>query len=195
MKLIVGLGNPDLKYVFTRHNTGFLAIDKLLDKLGNLKLDNDKFKGIYTKTKIENEDVIIAKPLTYMNLSGEFIRPLSDFYKIEFSDIIIVYDELALPMGRIKITKEGSAAGHNGIKSIIQNLGTERFIKVRIGIGPKPININQADFVLMKYTKDEMKEQNVNIDKAVEAIICIVTKGVDTAMNDFNSYNNVKDVF
>lgn len=194
MKLIVGLGNPDLKYVFTRHNTGFLTIDKVLDKLGNLKLDNEKFKGIYTKTKIENEDVIIAKPLTYMNLSGDFIRPLSDFYKIDVSDIIIVYDELAFPMGRIKITKEGSAAGHNGIKSIIQNLGTEKFIKVRIGIGPKPININQADFVLMKYSQDEMKEQNVNIDKAVEAIICIVTKGVDTAMNDYNSYNNVKEV-
>lgn len=193
MKLIVGLGNPDLKYVFTRHNTGFLTIDKLLDKLGDLKLNNDKFKGIYTKTKIENQDVIIAKPLTYMNLSGEFIRPLSDFYKIDVSDIIIVYDELALPMGRIKITKEGSAAGHNGIKSIIQNLGTEKFIKVRIGIGPKPVNIDQADFVLMKYTKDEMKDQNVNIDKAVEAIIYIVTKGVDTAMNNYNSYNNVKE--
>lgn len=194
MKLIVGLGNPDLKYVFTRHNTGFLTIDKLLDKLGDLKLDNEKFKGIYTKTKIENKDVIIAKPLTYMNLSGEFIRPLSDFYKISSSDIIVVYDELALPMGRIKITKEGSAAGHNGIKSIIQNLGTEKFVKVRIGIGPKPINIDQADFVLMKYSQDEMKEQNINIDKAVEAIICIVTKGVDTAMNDYNSYNNVKEV-
>lgn len=194
MKLIVGLGNPDLKYAFTRHNTGFLTIDKLLDKLGNLKLDNEKYKGIYTKTKIENEDVIIAKPLTYMNLSGEFIRPLSDFYKISSSDIIVVYDELAFPMGRIKVTKEGSAAGHNGIKSIIQNLGTDKFIKVRIGIGPKPTNIDQADFVLMKYTKEEMNEQNVNMDKAVEAIICIVTKGVDTAMNDFNSYNNVKEV-
>lgn len=193
MKLIVGLGNPDLKYVFTRHNTGFLTIDKLLDKLGDLKLDNEKFKGIYTKTKIENKDVIIAKPLTYMNLSGEFIRPLSDFYKISSSDIIVVYDELALPMGRIKITKEGSAAGHNGIKSIIQNLGTEKFVKVRIGIGPKPINIDQADFVLMKYSQEEMKEQNVNLDKAVEAIICIVTKGVDVAMNDYNSYNNVKE--
>ena len=98
MKLIVGLGNPEIKYAFTRHNTGFLAIDELLHRLGNVELDKDKFKGLYTKTKIGDEDVIIAKPMTYMNLSGEFIRPLADFYKIDPKDIIVVYDELALPV-------------------------------------------------------------------------------------------------
>lgn len=187
MKLIVGLGNPEIKYAFTRHNTGFLAIDELLHRLGNLTLDKDKFKGIFTKTKIENEDVIIAKPMTYMNLSGEFIRPLADFYKIEPKDIIVAYDELALPVGRIRITKEGSAAGHNGIKSIIANLGTEKFIKVRIGIGETRPLMNQIDFVLARYTEDEFKEQKKNIDRAVDAIMIIVKNGVDKAMNDFNS--------
>lgn len=187
MKLIVGLGNPELKYHFTRHNTGFLTIDKLLDKLGGLTLDNDKFKGVYTKTKIDGVDVIIAKPMTYMNLSGEFIRPLADFYKIDYQDVIVVYDELALPVGRIKVTKEGSAAGHNGIKSIIENLGTEKFVKVRIGINAERGLINQIDFVLKKYTPEEYKEQEKNIDKAVEAIQSIVLDGVDKAMNKFNA--------
>ena len=186
MKLIVGLGNPEIKYALTRHNTGFLAIDELLHRLGNLTLDKDKFKGIFTKTKIGNEDVIIAKPMTYMNLSGEFIRPLADFYKIEFSDIIVIYDELALPVGKVKVTKEGSAAGHNGIKSIIANLGTEKFIKVRIGIKADKPNVPQIDFVLMKYTPEEFKIQKENIDRAVDAVESIIKNGIDKTMNDYN---------
>ena len=187
MKLIVGLGNAELKYAFTRHNTGFLVIDELLDRLGDLKLDNDKFNGIYTKTKYNGEDIIIAKPMTYMNLSGEFIWPLADYYKILPQDIIVIYDELALPVGRIKVTKEGSAAGHNGIKSIIANLKTEKFIKVRIGINdPKPF-VSQIDFVLMKYTEEEFKEQKKNIDRAVDAVFSILKDGVDKTMNDFNA--------
>ena len=129
MKLIVGLGNPELKYTFTRHNMGFSAVDIMLDKLGGLTLDNTKFNGCFTKTKYQNDDIIISKPLTYMNLSGEFIRDISNFYKINHKDIIVIYDELALPVGKIRITKTGSAGGHNGIKSIIKNLGTEDFIK------------------------------------------------------------------
>lgn len=187
MKLIVGLGNPEIKYAFTRHNTGFLAVDELLHRLGNISLDKDKFNGIFTKTKIENEDVIIAKPMTYMNNSGEFIRPLADFYKINYSDIIVIYDELALPIGRIRVTKEGSAAGHNGIKSIIANLGTEKFIKVRIGIKDDKPFISQIDFVLMKYSPDELKEQKKNIDRAVDAAISVIKNGIDKTMNDFNA--------
>ena len=186
MKLIVGLGNPEIKYAFTRHNTGFLAIDELLHRLGNVELDKDKFKGLYTKTKIQDEDVIIEKPMTYMNLRGEFIRPLADFYKIDPKDIIVVYDELALPVGKVKVTKEGSAAGHNGIKSIIANLGTEKFIKVRIGIKDDKPMINQIDFVLMKYSPEELKVQKENIDRAVDAIFSIIKDGIDKTMNDFN---------
>ena len=188
MKLIVGLGNPELKYVMSRHNTGFLAIDELISRY-NIKLENDKFDGIFAKTKIEGEDVIVAKPMTYMNNSGDFIRPLADYYKIEPKDIIVIYDELALPVGRIRITKEGSAAGHNGIKSIIANLGTEKFIKVRIGIGIDMPNINQIDFVLKKYTPEEFAEQKKNIDRAVDAVVALLHTDVDKVMNDYNGIN------
>ena len=159
---------------------------KLIVGLGNVELDKDKFKGLYTKTKIQDEDVIITKPMTYMNLSGEFIRPLADFYKIDPKDIIVVYDELALPVGKVKVTKEGSAAGHNGIKSIIANLGTEKFIKVRIGIKDDKPMISQIDFVLMKYSPEELKVQKENIDRAVDAIESIIKNGIDKTMNDFN---------
>ena len=186
MKLIVGLGNPELKYTFTRHNMGFSAVDIMLDKLGGLTLDNTKFNGCFTKTKYQNDDIIISKPLTYMNLSGEFIRDISNFYKINHKDIIVIYDELALPVGKIRITKTGSAGGHNGIKSIIKNLGTEDFIKVRIGIGEDTI-VPQLDFVLMKYTPEEYKAQLVNVERAVDGVFDILKNGVDHAMNNFNS--------
>ena len=186
MKLIVGLGNPELKYAMTRHNMGFLAIDCLLDKIGDLKLNDTKFNGIYTKTKYNNNDIIIAKPLTYMNNSGDFIRPLADYYKIDYNDIIVVYDELALNVGRIKITKEGSAAGHNGIKSIINNLNTEKFIKVRIGIGPVPDYIKQIDYVLMKMTVEDFKDYKKILDKAAEEILFILDNDIDKAMNKYN---------
>ena len=186
MKLIVGLGNPELKYTFTRHNMGFSAVDIMLDKLGGLTLDNTKFNGCFTKTKYQNDDIIISKPLTYMNLSGEFIRDISNFYKINHKDIIVIYDELALPVGKIRITKTGSAGGHNGIKSIIKNLGTEDFIKVRIGIGEET-KIPQLDFVLMKYTPEEYKAQMVNVERAVDGVFDILKNGVEHAMNNFNS--------
>ena len=188
MKLIVGLGNPELKYVMSRHNTGFLAIDELANRY-NIKLDNDKFNGIFAKTRIEGVDVIVAKPMTYMNNSGDFIRPLADYYKIDYKDIIVVYDELALPVGKIRITKQGSAAGHNGIKSIIANLGTEKFIKVRIGIGIEIENINQIDFVLKKYTPEEFAVQKKSIDKAVDATVALLNNDVDKVMNDYNGIN------
>ena len=186
MKLIVGLGNPEIRYAFTRHNTGFLAIDEILKRIGNATLDKDKFDGLFTKTKWLGEDVVIAKPMTYMNNSGDFIRPLADFYKIESCDIIVIYDELALPLGRIKVTKEGSAAGHNGIKSIIANLGTEKFIKVRIGIKENKPFMNQIDFVLSAYKPEELKEHMKNIDKAVDAVESIIKNGVDITMNNYN---------
>ena len=186
MKLIVGLGNPELKYTFTRHNMGFSAVDIMLDKLGGLTLDNTKFNGCFTKTKYEGEDIILSKPLTYMNLSGDFVRDISNFYKIDSKDIIVIYDELALPVGKIRITKTGSAGGHNGIKSIIKNLGTEDFIKVRIGIGEETV-IPQIDFVLMKYTPDEYKNQMKNVERAVDGVFDVLKNGVDHAMNNFNS--------
>ena len=186
LKLIVGLGNPGLKYAFTRHNIGFLSIDSLMDELCIKKLDEEKFNGLFCKTKLDGEDIIISKPLTFMNNSGEFVKQLSQFYKISNNDIIIVYDELAIDFGRIKITKTGSSAGHNGIKSIINYLGTEDFIKVRVGIGPVPEKIKQIDFVLMKYMKDEFAKVKKITDRAGFAIIDIIKNGVDFSMNKYN---------
>ena len=187
MKLIVGLGNPGLKYAFTRHNMGFLSVDSLMDILDIKKLDEEKFNGLFCKIKLDGEDIIISKPLTFMNNSGEFVKSLSQFYKISNNDIIIVYDELAIDFGRIKITKTGSSAGHNGIKSIISHLGTEDFIKVRVGIGPVPDKIKQMDFVLMKYLSDEFVEVKKITERAGNVIIDIIKNGVDFAMNKYNA--------
>lgn len=186
MYFIVGLGNPEIKYYNTRHNVGFNVIDALLDELSHLKLDNSKFNGVYTKTKIGSEEVVIGKPLTYMNLSGEFIKPLADFYKIPASNILVCYDEVALDAGRIKLTKTGSSAGHNGIKSIISHLGTENFMKLRVGIGPKPSYMDLADFVLMRFTKEETEIfSKIYLEAAKEAIY-LVEHGIDDTMNEFN---------
>ena len=186
MKLVVGLGNPGLKYAFTRHNMGFLTIYRLMSKFNIDKLECEKFNGLYHKFKIHNEDVIIAKPMTFMNNSGEFIRDISNFYKIEPKDIIVLYDELAIDFGRIKIMQSGSSAGHNGIKSIISCLGTENFIRVRVGIGPVPKPIRQIDFVLMKYTESEFNYVKENTDKAALAVMCIIEKDIYQAMNIYN---------
>lgn len=185
MKLVVGLGNPELKYLFTRHNTGFRVIDNFLDKY-NLKLDLSKFNGVYAKTKISNEDIIIAKPMTYMNLSGDFIRPIADYYKIKYEDIIVIYDELAIDVGRVKISTDGSSAGHNGIKSIINQLGTDKFIRLRVGIGPVPKEIPIINFVLMNYSKEEIDDLLPVYDKTVDIVIDIIENGVAHAMNKYN---------
>lgn len=186
MKLVVGLGNPDMKYLMTRHNTGFFVVDSLLNKLGGLTLDDTKYNGCYIETKIEGEDVIIAKPMTYMNNSGEFVGPMCNFYKINSSDVIVCHDELALSVGRIKINKDGSAAGHNGIKNVITHLGTEKFNRVRVGIGPVKEHFDIVDFVLLKWDKDEFSAMKAMFDKASDAVIDIIKNGVDHAMNNYN---------
>lgn len=186
MKLVVGLGNPDIKYFFTRHNTGFLVIDAILNHLGNLKLTETKFNGCFVKTKIGDEDIILAKPMTYMNNSGEFVKPIADFYKINPKDIIVCHDELALNAGRIKICENGSSGGHNGIKNIIQHLGTENFIRVRVGIGPVKEHFDIIDYVLLKWTKEEFDDMKLNFNKAKDAVIDIIENNVSHAMTNFN---------
>ena len=139
MYLIAGLGNPEKKYIGTRHNTGFAAVEALCEKLGGLKLNETKFQGVYTKARVMTpagpEQLIIVKPLTYMNLSGNCIAPLANFYKIPAEQVIVVSDDINLDVGRMRIRKGGSAGGHNGLKSIIQCLGTDQFPRVRVGVG------------------------------------------------------------
>ena len=188
MKLIVGLGNPGLRYAFTRHNMGFRVIDELLERY-NLKLDNNKFNGDFTKTKLCDEDVIIAKPMTFMNLSGEFIRPLADYYKIDYNDILVIYDELAIELGRIKLSLDGQSAGHNGVKSIIQNLNTEKFMRLRIGTGPCTPMIKIIDYVLMNFPKHQILELKSICERAVDAIEDLLKNGAVYTMDKYNRKN------
>lgn len=155
LKVIIGLGNPEAKYNNTRHNTGFMVVDKILSKL-NITL-SEKFKGYFAK----KEDILILLPTTYMNLSGEAVIELVNFYKLKPEDLLVIYDDISLPVGTLRFRKEGSDGGHNGIKSIIKHLNSKDFNRLKVGIGPYDGKIDLASFVLAKFTKEE----NENIDK------------------------------
>ena len=182
--LIVGLGNPGKEYDLTRHNIGFMSIDYYLSK-NNLNLTNNKFNGEFLKTSINDKDVILAKPLTYMNLSGNFIRDIINFYKIDINNILIIYDDMDLEICKLRLRNKGSAGGHNGIKSIISNLGTDGFKRLKIGIG-KPIHNNIIDYVIGKFTKEELEQIN-QIYPTIENIINdFINKDFTFLMNKYN---------
>lgn len=193
MYLIAGLGNPEKKYIGTRHNTGFAAVEALCEKLGGLKLNETKFQGVYTKARVMTpagpEQLIIVKPLTYMNLSGNCIAPLANFYKIPAEQVIVVSDDINLAVGRMRIRKGGSAGGHNGLKSIIQCLGTDQFPRVRVGVGQKPEYMDLADYVLAKFDRNDAAVMATTYDAVADAILDIVNQGVEHAMNHYNSMN------
>ena len=193
MYLIAGLGNPEKKYIGTRHNTGFAAVEALCEKLGGLKLNETKFQGVYTKARVMTpagpEQLIIVKPLTYMNLSGNCIAPLANFYKIPAEQVIVVSDDINLAVGRMRIRKGGSAGGHNGLKSIIQCLGTDQFPRVRVGVGQKPEYMDLADYVLAKFDQNDAAVMADTYDAVADAILDIVNQGVEHAMNHYNPMN------
>ncbi len=193
MYLIAGLGNPEKKYIGTRHNTGFAAVEALCEKLGGLKLNETKFQGVYTKARVMTpagpEQLIIVKPLTYMNLSGNCIAPLANFYKIPAEQVIVVSDDINLAVGRMRIRKGGSAGGHNGLKSIIQCLGTDQFSRVRVGVGQKPEYMDLADYVLAKFDRNDAAVMAATYDAVADAILDIVNQGVEHAMNHYNPMN------
>ncbi len=155
MKLIVGLGNPGKEYENTRHNMGFIFLDYFANK-HNINIDKEKFNGLYAKTIINNEDVILLKPLSYMNLSGEVIEKYVNYYKIQIDDILIINDDLDLDFGRIKLKSSGSSGGHNGLKNIILHLNTEKFKRLKVGISNNKL-IDTKDYVLGKFNKEELK--------------------------------------
>lgn len=187
MYLIAGLGNPEKKYTGTRHNTGFAAVDALLQKLGDLKLNDTKFNGAFTKTRIGMEPVIIVKPLTYMNLSGNCIAPLANFFKIPAEHVIVLCDDINLDVGRMRIRPSGSAGGHNGLKSIIASLGSEQFVRVRIGVGMKPEKMDLADHVLSRFSAQDETTMQEMYQKGAEACIDIIEKGVEKSMSLYNT--------
>lgn len=187
MYIIVGLGNPTNEYKNTRHNIGFEVIDAIADKY-NIYVDIKKHKALVGKGIVEGHKVVIAKPQTYMNLSGESVRELIDFYKVSPEDeLIVVYDDIALDVGRLRVRPKGSAGGHNGIKNIIANIGTDVFPRVRVGVGDKPKNYDLADYVLGHFSKDELEIMKSGIDEAIEAIIDIMQEDVSYSMNRHNS--------
>lgn len=183
MKLIVGLGNPGKKYEHTRHNMGFDVVD-MFSSLAQIDIDKEAFKGLVGRGRIYEEDVYILKPQTYMNLSGESVREIVSYFKIPIEDIVVIYDDLDLEPGKIRLRLSGSSGGHKGIQNIIENLGTEEIKRIRIGIG-KP-TFDTIDYVLGKPLKEERELIAQSIEEACEALKEILKHNFDSAMNRFN---------
>lgn len=186
MYIIVGLGNPDAKYEGTRHNVGFDVIDAIADKY-NIAVETKKHRAYVGIGVIEGQKVILAKPQTYMNLSGESVRSIVDFYKADpETEVLIIYDDVSLGVGQLRIRKKGSAGGHNGIKSIIAHLGTSNFPRIKVGVGEKPSGYDLADYVLGKFSKGEQETMREGYQNAVAATGLIVQDEIEQAMNEYN---------
>ncbi|MBD5544729.1 MAG: aminoacyl-tRNA hydrolase [Lachnospiraceae bacterium] len=186
MYIIVGLGNPTREYNNTRHNIGFAAIDKLAEA-NQISVVEKKHKAIIGKGYIEGQKVILAKPQTFMNLSGESVRALMDYYKAdEKTELIVLYDDISLEPGKLRIRKKGSAGGHNGIKNIIAHLGHNEFQRIKIGVGEKPKGYDLVDYVLGHFKQEEQQIMEEALERVVQAIGCIIIEDADAAMNRFN---------
>ena len=185
MLIIAGLGNPGREYENTRHNAGFMVLDALADKLG-ADISERKHKALCGKAVIGGQKVILLKPQTYMNSSGESIRAAADYYKVAPEDILVIYDDISLAPGQLRIRAKGSAGGHNGIKSIIAHLGTQEFPRVKVGIGEKPPRMDLADYVLGHFSEGEKRIMADAVKEAADAVCEIVNVGIEQAMNDHN---------
>lgn len=190
--LIAGLGNIGLRYRNTRHNIGFMAVDKLAD-VYSIKVKKNLCQANIGEGFINNVPVVLAKPKTYMNLSGQSIRALTDWYKIDISGLIVIYDDMDIPVGELRIRYKGSAGSHNGMKSVLSHLGTDRFIRIRVGIG-KHEYVDAIDYVLGRFPKSEKEIIDNTLQDLIKAITCIVTEGIDIAMNRYNKKNDRGDV-
>lgn len=186
MFIIVGLGNPTNEYAGTRHNVGFDVIDAIADKY-NISVTERKNRAFCGKGLVAGQKVILAKPQTFMNLSGESVRGLVDYYKIdEETQLLVIYDDISLDVGQLRIRKKGSAGGHNGIKNIIQHLGADVFLRIKVGVGEKPKGYDMADYVLGHFSKEEREIMAGGYHNAVEAVEMILQDDVEGAMNAFN---------
>lgn len=186
MKLIVGLGNPGSAYSKTRHNIGFEVIEELAQRSG-MPVNQNKFNGVFSLVNQGGEKMILLKPLTYMNLSGESIRPIMEYYDIDIENLLVIYDDLDLPVGKIRLRQKGSAGGHNGIKSTIAHLGTQNFNRIRIGIDRPPLGMKVPDYVLGKFGKDEWQEMQPVIQTCADACEKWINTPFIEVMNQFNA--------
>ena len=186
MYIIVGLGNPDRKYQGTRHNIGFDVVDAFAKRF-SIDVINKKFNALVGTGVAEGHKVVLVKPQTYMNLSGESVRRVLDFYKVdETQELIVISDDISLDVGRLRIRKKGSAGGHNGLKNIILHLGHDNFHRIKVGVGEKPTGYDLADYVLGHFSKEEQKVMEETAKRAVEALLVMMNEGADAAMNQFN---------
>ena len=185
MKLIAGLGNIGQKYTFTRHNVGFMLVDSIAINSGLSLKENSRLKCFMTKFSNNNDDYILIKPTTFMNLSGEAVRAVMDYYKIDIKDVLIVYDDISLELGKIRFRASGSDGGHNGIKSVIQHVGTGNIARLKIGIGPQP-SIPSEVFVLQNFSNEELDKLKEILSIAKEGIACYFTNGIQEAQNKYN---------
>lgn len=187
MYLVAGLGNPGSEYNMTRHNIGFAAIDYIADQ-HNVQVKKLKYKALYGELNVKGEKVLFVKPHTYMNLSGESIRDFCNFYKIPPEKVIIICDDISIPHGKVRIRRKGSAGGHNGLKSIIYQLNSDEFPRIKIGVGcPEHKDHELADYVLGRFSKEEIPVLEESIKKTCRAVFEIIEKGIDSAMNKFSS--------
>ena len=184
--LVVGLGNPGDKYENTRHNVGFLTIDRIAEELG-VPVQKLKYRALTNTVELGGAKALLMKPVTYMNLSGEAVGEAARFYKIPADHVLVISDDVSLPIGKLRIRKGGSAGGHNGLKNIIQHLGTDQFPRVKVGVGEKPHpDYDMADWVLSKFTGEDLKTITAAVEKAAKAVECLIAQGPDKAMNQFN---------
>lgn len=184
--ILVGLGNPGKEYEKTRHNIGFMALDFVAEKLG-IEINSQKFKSLYALGTFEGKKVILLKPQTFMNLSGQAVLPFMSFYKVLLQNVILIYDDISLPVGKMRIRKQGSHGGHNGVKNIITLSGSQNFPRIKIGVGNKPNeNWDLADWVLSKFSSEELNLINDTMPKVYDALSLIVKENIDEAMNKFN---------
>jgi peptidyl-tRNA hydrolase, PTH1 family len=189
VKLLVGLGNPGIEYQFTPHNIGFLAVDRIAEKCG-IQVDNRHSKALTGRARIGNEEILLAKPETYMNLSGMSVLELSRKYEIDpAKDLVVIYDELDLPLGMIRVRARGSSAGHNGMQSIINAMQTEEIARIRIGVAPDDPGKGGAKYILAPFRKSQLAAVDEALDLAAQAVNVILSDGIATAMNRFNRKN------
>ena len=184
--IVVGLGNPGPKYDWTRHNVGFLVVDELADR-ANIPVQRVKYKALTNTTKLGGKSVLLMKPVTYMNLSGEAVGQAARFYKVPPERVLVISDDVSLPQGKLRIRRSGSAGGHNGLKNIIAHLGTDQFPRVKVGVGNKPRpDSDMAAWVLGKFTGPDRAAMAAAVKKAADAVTCLIEQGADKAMAQFN---------
>jgi len=184
--MVVGLGNPGPEYEGTRHNLGFEVLDRLLEKAGGRWKRSWRARALAAKVRLAGDAWVLVKPLTYMNRSGSAVQSLARYYRVELAKLLVVVDDVELPLGRLRLRRKGSAGHHNGLKSVVEALGTEEFARLRLGVGDKPDGGEMVDHVLSKFRAEERPQVDEAVNLAVEAALCMQREGIEKAMNRYN---------